>query len=89
MKAEPSAVDTSELLEFMYRLGQAYLASGEQTALAELHLRRIASACGMRRSRVVAFPTAIFITVHDGKEERVTLAEGPTQHAHTVRPRRS
>jgi uncharacterized membrane protein YjjP (DUF1212 family) len=33
----------------------------------------------MRRSRVVAFPTALFITVHDGSEERVTLAEGPTQ----------
>jgi uncharacterized membrane protein YjjP (DUF1212 family) len=63
----------------MYRLGQAYLASGEQTALAELYLRRIASAYGMRRSRVVAFPTALFISVHDGTGERVTLAEGPTQ----------
>ena len=39
----------------------------------------MASAYGMRRSRVVAFPTAIFISLHDGAEERVTLAEGPTQ----------
>ena len=63
----------------MFRLGQAYLACGEQTAKVELILRRIASAYGMRRSRVVAFPTAIFISLHDGAEERVTLAEGPTQ----------
>ena len=45
----------------------------------ELLLRRVATAYGMRRSRVVAFPTAIFITLHDGVEERITLAEGPTQ----------
>jgi uncharacterized membrane protein YjjP (DUF1212 family) len=64
----------------MYRLGQAYLASGEQTALVELLLRRTASAYGMRRSRVVAFPTALFISVHDDTGERVTLAEGPTQN---------
>jgi uncharacterized membrane protein YjjP (DUF1212 family) len=63
----------------MYRLGQAYLASGEQTALVELYLRRIAAAHGVRRARVVAFPTALFITVQDGAEERVTLAEAPTQ----------
>jgi hypothetical protein len=44
MNAEPATTDTSELLEFMFRLGQAYLASGEQTALVELYLRRIASA---------------------------------------------
>ena len=31
----------------------------------------------MRQSRVVAFPTAVFITLHDGTRERVTLAEGP------------
>jgi uncharacterized membrane protein YjjP (DUF1212 family) len=79
MATQSPAIDTGELLEFMYRLGQAYIASGEQTALAELYLRRIASAYGMRRSRVVAFPTAVFITLHDGTEERVTLAEGPTQ----------
>jgi uncharacterized membrane protein YjjP (DUF1212 family) len=63
----------------MYRLGQAQLACGEQTAQVELLLRRIASAYGMRRSRVVAFPTAVFISLHDGQQERVTLAEGPTQ----------
>ena len=79
MKTESSAIDTGLLLEFMFRLGQAYLACGEQTAKVELLLRRIASAYGMRGSRVVAFPTAVFITLHDGAEERVTLAEGPAQ----------
>ena len=79
MDADSPPTDTGTLLEFLYRLGQAYLACGEQTALVELYLRRIASARGMRRSRVVAFPTAIFITLHDGEVERVTLAEGPTQ----------
>jgi uncharacterized membrane protein YjjP (DUF1212 family) len=33
----------------------------------------------MRRSRVVAFSTALFLTVQDGNEERVTLAEAPNQ----------
>ncbi|HMN97384.1 MAG TPA: threonine/serine exporter family protein [Phycisphaerales bacterium] len=68
------------LLEFMCRLGQAYLAAGEQTALVELFLRRIATAQGARRTRVVAFPTAIFINVASGtEEEHVTLTEGPIQ----------
>jgi uncharacterized membrane protein YjjP (DUF1212 family) len=67
--------DATLLLEFMYRLGQGYLACGEQTAKVELMLRRIATAYGMRRSRVVAFPTAIFISLHDSSGERVTLAE--------------
>jgi uncharacterized membrane protein YjjP (DUF1212 family) len=40
----------------------------------------MASAYGMRKSRVVVFPTAIFISLHDGNQERVTLAEGPTQN---------
>ncbi|MBX3440239.1 MAG: threonine/serine exporter family protein, partial [Planctomycetaceae bacterium] len=71
--------DLGPVLEFMYRLGQAYLACGEQTAKVELLLRRVASAYGIRRTRVVAFPTALFITVHDRTEERITLAEGPTQ----------
>ena len=69
---------TSVLLEFMYRLAQAQIACGEQTARIELLLRRIASAYGMRRSRIVVFPTAVFITLHDGDEERVTLSEGPS-----------
>ncbi len=73
--ADPSAV-----LEFLYRLGQSFLACGEQTAKVELLLRRIASAYGYRRSRVVALPTALFITMYDGSDERVTLAEGPTQN---------
>jgi uncharacterized membrane protein YjjP (DUF1212 family) len=70
---------TSDLLEFLFRLGQGYIACGEQTALVELQLRRIASTYGARRVRVVALPTAIFITLHDGEQERVTLAEGPLQ----------
>jgi uncharacterized membrane protein YjjP (DUF1212 family) len=79
MNAESATTDSDTLLEFMIRLGQAYLACGEQTALVELYLRRIASAYGMRRSRVVAFPTALFITLHDGSHERVSLDAAPTQ----------
>lgn len=71
--------DTAVLLEFLFRLGQAYVGSSEQTAQVELILRRIATANGARRARVLAFPTAIFITLHDGEEERVTLAEGPLE----------
>ena len=71
--------DAGILLEFMFRLGQALLACGEQTAEVELVLRRVALAYGMGRTRVVAFPTAIFITLHDETAERVTLAEGPSQ----------
>src|SRR5262245_1261049 len=79
MDAECPEIDTSALLEFMFRLGQAYLACGEQTAKVEILLRSTASAYGMPGSRVVAFPTAVFIRLHDGTEERVTLAEGPTE----------
>jgi uncharacterized membrane protein YjjP (DUF1212 family) len=75
VKAEAKVTDTAVLLEFMFRLGQAYLACGEQTAKVELLLRRTASAYGMRKSRVVAFPTAVFISLHDDSGERVTLAE--------------
>ena len=74
-----TGVDVEQLLEFLFRLGQAYLASGEQTPQVELTLRRIATAYGMRHARVVAFPTAIFISVHDGAREHVTLSEGATQ----------
>lgn len=73
--AEAPVRDTTVLLEFMFRLGQAFLACGEQTAKVELLLRRTASAYGIRRSRVVAFPTAVFISLHDEAGERVTLAE--------------
>jgi uncharacterized membrane protein YjjP (DUF1212 family) len=76
--AEPTKPETSSVLEFLYRLGQAYLACGEQTAQVELLLRRIAAAYGMRRTRIVSFPTALFISLHDGEAERSTLAEGPT-----------
>lgn len=79
MNDKPPPADTNDVLEFMFRLGQAFLACGEQTAKVELSLRRMASAYGMRKSRVIAFPTGIFITVHDGEQERVTVAEGPTQ----------
>jgi uncharacterized membrane protein YjjP (DUF1212 family) len=79
MDTQSPTTDTSALLEFMFRLGQAYLACGEQTAKVELLLRRTATAHGIRRPRVVAFPTAVFISLHDGADERVTLAEGPTQ----------
>jgi uncharacterized membrane protein YjjP (DUF1212 family) len=79
MDAGTPKTDTDALLEFLFRLGRAYLASGEQTALVELYLRRIATALGVRQSRVVAFPTAVFIAVHDGAGERVTLANAPTE----------
>jgi uncharacterized membrane protein YjjP (DUF1212 family) len=79
MTAESAKSDVDVLPEFMFRLGQAYLACGEQTAQVELLLRRIAAVNGARRSRVVAFPTALFISLYEGPAERVTLAEGPTQ----------
>src|SRR5262245_28983578 len=79
MSAETEKPDTSEIIELMFRLGQAYLACGEQTAQIELLLRRVATAYGIRRSRVVVFPTAVFISVMDGEQERVTLSEGATQ----------
>ena len=79
MTAESQKPDTDVLLEFMFRLGRAYLACGEQTAKVELLLRRTASAYGMRKSRVVTLPTAVFISLHDGDQERVTLAESEPQ----------
>jgi uncharacterized membrane protein YjjP (DUF1212 family) len=78
MSAVSSATDTGALLELMCRLGQAYLACGEQTAKVEQFLRRTASANGIE-ARVVAFPTALFITLHDGGAEQATLAERPTR----------
>ncbi|MCA9285027.1 MAG: threonine/serine exporter family protein [Phycisphaerales bacterium] len=80
MQRSATDVEARELLEFTYRLGQAYLACGEQTALVELFLRRVATARGARRTRVVAFPTAIFVTMETDGEERMTLAEGPLQN---------
>jgi uncharacterized membrane protein YjjP (DUF1212 family) len=76
---EKAAAETPVLLEFLFRLGQAYIGSSEQTAQVELILRRIAAANGARRTRVLAFPTAIFVTLHDGEREHVTLAEGPLE----------
>ena len=40
---------------------------------------RTGAAYGMSNVRILALPTAVFITVHDGVKEQVTLAEGPTQ----------
>lgn len=81
MTSDPShKVDLAELLEFMFRLGQAHLACGEQTAKVELMLRRTAAAYGVRRSRVVAFPTVLFISLHDESGSRVDFVEGPTQN---------
>ena len=79
MKTDSQLTEVGPLLQFLLRLGQAYLACGEQTAVVELFLHRVATARGLRRARVVAFPTAIFISVHDGTKEHVTLAEGATQ----------
>lgn len=79
MTSPKTPPETGPLLEFLFRLGQALLACGEQTSKIELLLRRSASAYGIRRSRVVTFPTAIFITLYEGDGERITLAEGPTQ----------
>ena len=75
----PPDTSTAVLLEFLFRLGRAYLACGEQTANVEKLLRGIASAYGMRKPRVVAFPTAVFISLHDSNGERVTLAESQPQ----------
>ena len=79
MTHDAPAVDTEVLLDFMYRLGQALLACGEQTAEVERLLRRTALAYGMDSARVVTFPTAVFITIRDHRGERTTLAEGPAQ----------
>jgi uncharacterized membrane protein YjjP (DUF1212 family) len=67
------------LLEFLFRLGQAYLASGEQTAEIEQVLRRVASVNGATRPQVVVFPTAIFLSIHEESQETVTIGEGPTK----------
>lgn len=77
--AELAPTETPALLEFLFRLAQAYLACGEQTAELERIVRDVALAYGMRGARVVTFPTAVFISLDDGKGERVTLSEGPAQ----------
>ncbi len=73
------ASEVSHLSDFMCQLGQAYLASGEQTAIVEMILRQVAAGYGIRRSKVVAFPTAIMLSLFVGDEERVAIAEAPTQ----------
>lgn len=77
--APPPAHDTAEVLQLMLRLGQAYLACGEQTAEIETLLRRVARAHGMREARVIAFPTGLFITLDDGQGERTSLTEASSR----------
>jgi len=79
MKREATEIDVGLLLDFMSRLAQGYIACSEQTTEVELLLRRIGSAYGMVRTRVAVLPTAMFIALHDGETERVTLAEAPAQ----------
>ncbi len=79
MSAASGTTETAPLLEFMLQLGKAYLACGEQTALVESYLRRVAATRGLRRPRVVVFPTAVYIAVQDDAGEHVTLSEGATQ----------
>jgi uncharacterized membrane protein YjjP (DUF1212 family) len=71
--------EVGALADFMSHLGQAYLACGEQTAIIEMTLRKVAAANGVDRSKVVAFPTAIMLSLSVGDQERVALAECPTQ----------
>lgn len=78
-KDASTEADRALLAEFLLRLGQAYLAAGEQTARVELILRRSATSYGVHRARVVAFPTALFLSLHAAGGEQVTLAEGPAQ----------
>lgn len=80
MESNFASADTPEVLEFMVRIGQAHLACGEQTAQVELLLGRIAQAYGMQQSRIVAFPTALLISLRDRHGEKVTVAEGPTSN---------
>lgn len=70
-----ASTDPADLLEFMHKLGQAYLGCNEQTAEIEAMLRKMARAYGMREARVVAFPTGVFISLHDGTTERTTLTD--------------
>ena len=72
--------DSGLLLEFLYRLGQAYLASGEQTAEVERMLRRAALSYGAKSPRIVTFPTAVFLSFQDSLGEQVAIAEVPQQN---------
>ncbi len=79
MSHAASPADPDVLADFLARLGQAYLACGEQTPRVEAILRRVAAAHGRDRSQVVAFPTALFLGLEDGKGQLVTVAEGPVR----------
>lgn len=61
MDAECPRADLVALLEFLYRLGQGYLASGEQTAVVELYLRRVAAVSGMCSVRVAVFSMVTYL----------------------------
>ena len=69
--------DVSQLLELMLRLGKAELASGEAVTQVELFMRRMAAAYGIRDARIIVLPTAIFVNVEDGQQDRAVLSEGP------------
>lgn len=79
MSADDKNPDTAVLLEFLLHLGKAYLNCGEQTAVVESYLRRVATARGLRRPRVVAFPTALFLAADDGTTAHATLSDVPPQ----------
>jgi len=76
MSAKPTTSDTGPLIEFMLQLARAYLTCGEQTAEVERILRRIMTARGLRRPRVLIFPTSILIAAADSSGEHVSLSEG-------------
>jgi uncharacterized membrane protein YjjP (DUF1212 family) len=72
--------DVGQLLELMLRLGKAELASGEAVTQVELFMRRMAAAYGVGNARIIVLPTAIFVTIEDGHEDRAVLSEGPRQN---------
>jgi len=72
--------DVGALLELMLRLGKAELASGEAVTQVELFMRRMARAYGVGDARIIVLPTAIFVTVEEGDEDRTVLSEGPREN---------
>jgi len=78
--ASPRFKDTGRLLELMLGLGKAELASGEAVTQVELFMRRMAAAYGIDDARIVVLPTAIFVTIEDGRDDRAVLSEGPRQN---------
>jgi hypothetical protein len=77
MKPESTAPDTAILTEFIFRLGQAYLACGEQTAKVALILRprhagrRRSLQVALREDRVVAFADRAGWVLSMAREEKL------------------